>query len=559
MDYDLTVNFRPSWLCCAIVAGCQPSAPTVESRPTDPTVQTPASSTDTETDTWQSTPAVLEQSAEVVCANPAAREDAPFDTHYFMLEPAPILWVQGGALAVGNLNESPDLEIFVPTSTGSWVLGFPEGDPLVIPLTWPLSIPSGVSMVDVDQDGDQDVFVTRFGLEDRLLRNDGVGFTDITEEAGLVDGGLHSFSSSWADIDMDGDLDLAIGGHGEIQDDTFVLQIDQPGDTTRLYENKGDGTFTNISDRLPQRARDAYTFIPTFVDLDGDDLVDLFLANDFPQYEPAFPVLNRGTDTWEIAEDIGLVVSLATMGVGVGDIDGDDTEDFLLPAWGSHSLRMGTAFSVWAEGSAIYDVQPVQPQVIGWGAELEDLDNDGQIDAAIAYGHLLTEASITPAGTTLSNPVWQPDEVLRLVPDGPTERLGASTGTDHSGSSRTLVTADLNRDGWLDIVKRDIYGTVIAHLARCGTERWIRVRLHQEAPNRDAVGAIVRVISPDGNQRRTLRAGGTGLGTSRPAEAHFGLGQQTQVTLSVTWPDGTLEVFDDVDTNRQIDVHRGSL
>lgn len=553
------MTFRLSWLSCAIAVGCQSATQSLGSRPTVPTIETPTSATGTDTNATPSVSAVLVFGEEVICADPSARDEAPFDTRHFLLEPAPRLWVQGGALAVGNLDDTPDLEIFVPTSTGSWILGFPEGEPLVKPLTWPLSSPSGVSMVDVDQDGDQDVFVTRFGLEDRLLRNDGVGFTDITEEAGLVDGGLHSFSSSWADIDMDGDLDLAIGGHGEITDETVVLQIDQPGDTTRLYENNGDGTFTDISDRLPQRAQDAYTFTPTFVDLNGDDLVDLFLVNDFPQYETAFPVLNRGTDTWEIAEDIGLVVSLATMGVGIGDIDGDDTEDFLLPAWGSHALRMGTAFSVWAEGSTIYDVQPVQPQVIGWGAELEDLDNDGQIDAAIAYGHLVTEASVTPAGATLSNPVWQPDEVLRLVPDGPTERIGASTGTDHAGSTRTLVTADLNRDGWLDIVKRDIYGSVVAHLARCGTERWIRVRLHQDAPNRDAVGAIVRVVSPDGNQRRTLRAGGTGLGTSRPAEAHFGLGEQTRVTVTVTWPDGTLEVFDDVDTNRQIDIHRGFL
>ena len=547
---------RTSWLCWLLVFGCQAPAPSVGSRPTRPTVDGVPTGPTTDSGTPPLQTEVV-WGDEVVCADPEAREALAYDTRIFPLDPAPVLWVQGGAVAVGNLDASPELEIFVPTESGSWMLSFPEGEPVVVPLTWSLGTPAGVSLVDVDQDGDQDVFVTRFGQEDRLLRNDGNGFTDITEEAGLVDGALHSFSSSWADIDGDGDLDLAVGGHGPIVDETVVLQIDQPADPTRLYENNGDGTFTDITHRLPQRAIDAYTFIPTFIDLDGDDRVDLFLANDFPQYDVAFPVLNRGTETWEVGEGLGLTISLATMGVAVNDIDGDDIEDVVTPAWGSNALRMGTAFGVWAEGSAIYDIQPANPQVIGWGAELEDMDNDGQVDLTIGYGHLVTNAAVTPAGATLSNPFWQPDDILRLQANGPTERIGEATETGHQGSTRSLVTADLNRDGWLDIVKRDIYGAVVAHIARCGSERWLRVRLHQDAPNRQAVGAIVRVLTEPTSQRRTLRAGGTGLGTSRPVEAHFGLGPIETVTLSVTWPDGTVEVFEDIPTNRQVDVHRG--
>lgn len=122
---------------------------------------------------------------------------------------------------------------------------------------------------DYDNDGDLDVFISIYGGNNRLFRNDGnFSFTEITG-IGLSNGGL-SFSANWGDIDNDGDLDLVVGN-------AF-----SSGSTLKsyLYLNNGNGTFTrNQSDTLTKIL--GWTYGNAFGDFDKDGDLDLLHANCF--------------------------------------------------------------------------------------------------------------------------------------------------------------------------------------------------------------------------------------------------------------------------------------
>jgi hypothetical protein len=133
---------------------------------------------------------------------------------------------------------------------------------------------AGAAVADVDADGDLDVYLTRVGLPNRLLLNDGDGaFTDATERAGVpgdVDQG--SSAAAFADVDADGDADLVVTGAGR--------------NATILYRNDGDGSFTDITassglDDLPPvpEGEQAQMHGATFADYDRDGRLDLLLTH----------------------------------------------------------------------------------------------------------------------------------------------------------------------------------------------------------------------------------------------------------------------------------------
>jgi hypothetical protein len=116
-------------------------------------------------------------------------------------------------------------------------------------------------------------------------------------------------------------------------------------------------------------------------------------------------------------------------------------------------------------------------------------------------------------------------------------------GVDDLGTGRGFVVVDLDDDGWLDIVKRDLAGPSRSYVSRCGRNHYMKVELRDPASmNRFAIGATVRVVLDDGRSLvRWVNAGGTGFGTGGPPEVHFGLGEDRVIDrVEVTWPDGQI-------------------
>ena len=112
---------------------------------------------------------------------------------------------------------------------------------------------------------------------------------------------------------------------------------------------------------------------------------------------------------------------------------------------------------------------------------------------------------------------------------------------------RGLAYGDFNRDGAPDILMTTNQGPAFLYRNEVtGGNRSIRFHLRGTKSNRDAIGAIVRLTTPDGTQSRMVRTGSSYLSQSELALT-FGIGKQDRATrVVIEWPSGAVQEFKDV-------------
>ena len=197
----------------------------------------------------------------------------------------------------------------------------------------------GSTWGDYDNDGDPDLYLSNFGTQNRLYRNDGNGsFTDVAPELG-VEEPVNSFPTWFWDYDNDGWLDLFVagygGGIGEVAADYMGFQND--GARPRLYRNDGRGGFVDVT-------RDAGLWrvhLPmgsNFGDLDNDGYPDFYLGTGYPTYDAIGPNImyrNNGGKTFsDVTFSGGFGHLQKGHGVAFGDIDRDGDQDIFVQMGG---------------------------------------------------------------------------------------------------------------------------------------------------------------------------------------------------------------------------------
>jgi hypothetical protein len=394
--------------------------------------------------------------------------------------------------------------------------------------------------------------VSRYSRPNVLLENDGTGhFSDVTAARGVVGDAAHfSASSAWWDVDLDGDLDLFVSGHGYVIEDAGPIEDFEPGDPSYLYINDGSGTFTDEAPtRLPAEFMETYTFVGTPIDLDDDGDLDLYGVNDLGnKYAPCMFLWNDGTGHFTLDNNAAaLDLDVAGMGIALGDLNDDGITDFLVPAWGRIKYMLSTGLGVWIDYSADRGFTPQGDwynQVVGWGTEFGDVDNDRDLDAAVMFGYLTTGF--------IRNFEDQPDGLWLQDESGSFTDVAAAWSVNDTTAGRGLVLSDLTNDGWLDWVKPDIDGPSLIHTARCGEESWLRIQLRDtRTANTHAIGARIVAWIEDQRMERRLLAGGTGYGSQGLIEAHFGLDDAAAVDrVEIRWPDGEVHALGPLDGNQ---------
>ena len=503
----------------------------------------------------------VEPGARVDCADPSRRESVEYD-RLELSPPSPLdEALPGSGVLVANLTGDATPEILF--AGVGWIAAYgwdgEEWVDIVSTLMPEVEVgrASTFSAADYDGDGDLDVFVGSGG-PNQLLRNDEGVLVDVSAESGLAGPEWFTVSGSWADFDRDGDLDLMVGNYGTGPEAGSVLL--RPAHPSELYRNQGDGTFVDISDQLPLEVQAGFVFMTGWVDLDRDGWPDLLSLHDFGWVRQQSHVVHNDRGRLSVDWATAFHPNYAGMGLAIGDLDQDGGVEIAQTSASDLSLRFAQPEPVakvgWAwpiESASAYrlyvDVMD-RGQRFGWGLDLADIDNDGDEDLPVVFGWW---SEYPDMWVDQHDGLYLYDAAERSFED-----RGAYWGVNDTAAGRGLAVADINGDGWPDLVKRQLgLAPNVVYTSRCGEAHWLRVQLRDDATaNRFGIGARLELTAGDRRWTRWIHAGSRSMFAGTPPEAHIGLAESEAAELTVVWPDGQVSVLGEVTADQVLTVRR---
>jgi hypothetical protein len=436
----------------------------------------------------------------------------------------------------------------------------------------------GVSMGavwgDYDNDGNEDLFVYKWGYP-QLLHNVGNGkFEDVTERAGLRRW-MNSNSAVWIDFDRDGLLDLYVTGYFRSDIDFWHLKTTRimqeswefaaNGGKNLLFKNLGNGKFQDVTDSLGVGST-RWTLAAASADFNDDGWPDIYLAND---YGPEELFINHQGKRFErLSAGLG-DDSKSGMAVALGDVYNRDRHDVFVTnisekgfLFQGNNLRLNFLkelgrFDEVAKG-------PVADAGWAWGAQFGDLNNDGLLDLVIAngfisgdstksywyamskiagaQGNIFQDARNWPAIGSASLSGYERTRVLLNRGNGEFEDVAAQAGVTDRLDGRAVVMADLFNRGLLDVVIANEKASPVLYRNAARDGHWIELKLVGTRSNRSAIGAEVTADFGPSHQRQVVD-GGSGFCSQNDRRLHFGLGNQSLAKITIRWPSGTEQVL----------------
>jgi tetratricopeptide (TPR) repeat protein len=429
----------------------------------------------------------------------------------------------------------------------------------------------GISVGDYDNDGNPDIFLTRWRSY-ALYRNRGDGtFEDATERAGLTGNRDWPTSSAFADFDNDGDLDLYVCHYGVwdaqnppiCKDPSGRINIScDPRSIAPLADHvfrNDNGRFVDVTEQAGIIDRDGRGLGVAAADFDGDGLTDVFVANDSTAN---FLFHNLGGFRFEeVGHAAGVAANSgggyqAGMGVACGDSNGDGTIDLAVTNFygESTSLFHNLGRGLFVDHTSAVGLAAPSRYVLGFGAAFLDANNDGRLDLMTANGHVNDLRPQFPFQMTA--------QLYRGEADGRLTDVTATAGLPflqlHVG--RGLASGDLDNDGRVDalLIAQNEPPVYLHNRTESKGAHFAVFRLQGTKSNRDGVGASV-TITAGACKLVAQRFGGGSYQTAGDPRLHFGLGAATRIDrVEVRWPRGQVDQFEDVAVDTQYVVVEGA-
>lgn len=440
---------------------------------------------------------------------------------------------------------------------------------------WGMAVATG----DVDNDGWEDLFVTCLG-QNRLLHNQKGKLADITESAGLLQPRARPYWGSGAtflDADNDGDLDLVIANYVDFDPD----RVPKPGKSANCnwkgvpvvcgprglppgriwyYENKGGLRFQDASDRVGvAKINGTYAMTAVAVDVDADGWTDVYIAGDS---SPSLLLHNTGKGTF-VEEGIERGIALnddgmeqAGMGIGIGDVNLDGHLDFFKTHFSDDTnvLYRNDGKGNFRDDT-IASGLGVETRFVGWGAAIDDLDNDGLPDLFFVTGSVYPDVE----GRLPAYPYKTPRAVFRNLGNGKMEQLIAEAGPGVAAthSSRGAAFGDYDNDGDIDVLvwNRNEPPSLLRNDLTAG-QNWIKLKLIGAKSNRSAIGARVVLHYGSRKQGKVVTSQASFYSANDP-RLHFGLGKETTAQAVIYWPGGRTETIETLPANNLITIREG--
>lgn len=425
----------------------------------------------------------------------------------------------------------------------------------------------GCIVADYDNDGDQDLYLTNFGMN-QLYQNNGDGtFTDVTTHAGVANAHW-SVSASFGDYNLDGFLDLYVTNYLDYNIETahpcslegvpiYCGPHEYPGASDTLYRNNGDGTFTDITARSGVKNRGKGLGV-LFTDYNNDGYPDIFVAND--AVEDYLYRNNRDGTFTDVALAAGIAYNsegraTASMGIANGDYDNDGVLDLFVT---NFSLEVNSLFH--NDGDGIYTMTTFEAGLaepsfsrLGFGTKFLDIDNNGTLDLLVANGHVWDNVTqITP-----SLSYQQTCQLFLNDGTGKYKDITRFAGTffNRPVVARGTSCGDYDNDGDVDILISSSGGTPVLLRNDSRTEnRWLKIQLTGTTGNRNAIGTKVYLKTNKTTYLKEVTSGGS-YASGNDFTLHFGFGStETINSIKIQWLGGEVQHLEDVSTNRLIHI-----
>lgn len=404
----------------------------------------------------------------------------------------------------------------------------------------------GAATIDVDSDGDSDLFVARdSGVV--LYTNDGGTFSGRKLDIPLDDKST-ALSFAFADLNKDGWVDMFVAAYlpKSQMEGMNIFNKQNYGSNSLLLVNNGDNTFTDITDEAGMRYTHN-TFQGVFVDMDGDMEQDLVVAHDTGQVKTW---KNMGNLKFKDMPNPTSDVYGYPMGIAVADYDNNGQVDFFFSNTG------GTAPQFLAKGD-LRDDQVFEDRLIffrndgefkftnineetqtskyefSWGTVFHDLNLDGRQDLVISQNFV---------DFPLHKMFKLPGRVLIQRADGTFAATEDRSGVVNRRYEITSLMADFNSDGYPDMVRVNLDGPSVAYINNGGDNHYLKVRLPDTA---ESMGAKVSVTLADGTTLTDWLVTGEGLVCDQTHVLTFGLGSSDECPrIDIAYMDGRTQTIE---------------
>ncbi|HTM15348.1 MAG TPA: CRTAC1 family protein [Terracidiphilus sp.] len=332
------------------------------------------------------------------------------------------------------------------------------------------------------------------------------------------------------------------------------------GQKTTLYRNNHDGTFTDVSEKSGVADPESKGMSMVLADLNNDGWPDIAVANDT---WPNFLFENNGDGTFT---DVSLISGLAAsedgryeagMGIDAADVDGDGNLDIYITHLDFELNRLYHNNGDGTFSDATYSSGIGNKAILlsGVAAKFMDYDNDGWPDILQANGAMLDNVQLYHSLVSYKEPLL----MFRNLGHGKFEKTSDSLGPDFNRpmAGRGLATADFFNDGQVGIAV-NCRGEAPLILRNAGTpNHWIEVLLIGTKSNRDGIGSLLK-LSSGGVVQVDQSKGGTSYMSASDPRIHFGLGKRNKVdSLQITWPSGQVDKLSSVPVDTIIAVKEG--